>query len=89
MIRYDDEQGINSLFRPSLPQKSSSCAMPCTFQICAVMDIPVYDNIIESLHLLFTTFMEFKSNAHFVQLGSAERRLGASEEMKYTNFSRK
>ena len=35
------------------------------------MDIPVYDNIIESLHVLFTTFMEFKSNAHFMQLGAA------------------
>lgn len=35
------------------------------------MDIPVYDNLIESLHVLFTTFMEFKSNAHFMQLGGA------------------
>jgi len=35
------------------------------------MDIPVYENIIESLHVLFTTFMEFKSNAHFMQLGTA------------------
>lgn len=39
--------------------------------MCAVMDIPVYDNLIESLHLLFTTFMEFKNNAHFMQLGGA------------------
>lgn len=39
--------------------------------MCAVMDIPVYDNIIESLHLLFTTFMEFKNNAHFAQIGAA------------------
>ncbi|CAM9113014.1 unnamed protein product [Scytosiphon promiscuus] len=39
--------------------------------MCAVMDVPVYDNIIESLHVLFTTFMEFKSNAHFMQLGAA------------------
>ncbi|CAM9145897.1 unnamed protein product, partial [Hapterophycus canaliculatus] len=38
--------------------------------MCAVMDVPVYDNIIESLHVLFTTFMEFKSNAHFMQLGA-------------------
>lgn len=34
------------------------------------MDIPVYHNIVESLHLLFTTFMEFKDNPHFMQLGS-------------------
>lgn len=38
--------------------------------MCAVMDVPVYDNIIESLHVLFTTFMEFKSNAHFMQLSA-------------------
>lgn len=35
-----------------------------------MMDIPVYDNIIESLHVMFTTFMDFKSNAHFMQLGA-------------------
>ncbi|KAG5180253.1 intraflagellar transport complex B protein 46 [Tribonema minus] len=33
--------------------------------ICAIMDIPVYENIIESLHLLFTVYQEFKNNAHF------------------------
>lgn len=38
-------------------------------QMCAVMDIPVYDNLIESMHVLFTTYMEFNSNAHFMQLG--------------------
>ncbi|CAM9340502.1 unnamed protein product, partial [Sphacelaria rigidula] len=37
--------------------------------MCAVMDIPVYDNLIESMHVLFTTYMEFNSNAHFMQLG--------------------
>lgn len=40
-------------------------------QMCAVMDIPVYDNLIESMHVLFTTYMEFNSNAHFMQLGGA------------------
>jgi vacuolar-type H+-ATPase subunit I/STV1 len=24
--------------------------------VCAIMDVPVYDNIVESLHLLFTIF---------------------------------
>merc|ERR1712216_1116017 len=33
--------------------------------ICCIMDIPVYNNIIESLHVLFTLYSEFKNNQHF------------------------
>eukprot|EP00903_Cladosiphon_okamuranus_P011377 g10723.t1 len=51
--------------------------------MCAVMDIPVYDNIIESLHVLFTTFMEFKSNAHFMQLGAAGGGGGAGGSLNF------
>jgi len=35
--------------------------------ICTIMDIPVYGNVVESLHVLFTLFSEFKSNQHFMQ----------------------
>jgi len=35
--------------------------------ICCIMDIPVYNNIIESLHVLFTLYSEFKNNQHFQQ----------------------
>ncbi|EAR96866.2 intraflagellar transport complex B protein 46 carboxy-terminal protein (macronuclear) [Tetrahymena thermophila SB210] len=39
---------------------------------CAILDIPVHDqpnesNVIESLHVLFTLYSEFKSNQHFQQ----------------------
>lgn len=51
--------------------------------MCAVMDVPVYDNIIESLHVLFTTFMEFKSNAHFMHLGAARGAAGGSLNFEY------
>jgi intraflagellar transport protein 46 len=39
---------------------------------CALLDIPVHNiqndrNIIESLHVLFTLYSEFKSNQHFQQ----------------------
>eukprot|EP00904_Undaria_pinnatifida_P008712 jgi/Undpi1/4971/HiC_scaffold_19.g08323.m1 len=51
--------------------------------MCAVMDIPVYDNLIESLHVLFTTFMEFKSNAHFMQLGAASGGAKGSVDFGY------
>ena len=33
--------------------------------LCAVLDIPVYDNIVESLHLMFTLYSDFKNNPHF------------------------
>ncbi len=38
-----------------------------TKAVCTVMDIPVYDNPIDSLHLLFTTLLEFRSNPFFKQ----------------------
>ena len=33
--------------------------------LCAILDIPTYENPIESLHLMFTLYMEFKNNPHF------------------------
>jgi intraflagellar transport protein 46 len=35
--------------------------------VCSILDIPVYANPIESLHLLFALYYEFKSNQHFSQ----------------------
>lgn len=37
--------------------------------VCGVCDIPVQGNIIESLHLLFTLYAEFRSNQHFMRQG--------------------
>ncbi len=33
--------------------------------LCALLDIPTYDNPIESLHLMFTLFIDFRNNPHF------------------------
>ena len=33
--------------------------------VCALLDIPVYDKLTESLHLLFSLYADFKSNPHF------------------------
>lgn len=33
--------------------------------LCAIMDVPVYDSIIESLHVVFSLYMAFKENPHF------------------------
>ncbi|CAM9751490.1 unnamed protein product [Ectocarpus sp. 13 AM-2016] len=64
---FEEIVGNVNLLTPELDMPLEDYAR----MVCAVMDIPVYDNIIESLHVLFTTFMEFKSNAHFMQLGAA------------------
>lgn len=51
-----------------------------TQAVCGLLDIPVYDNPVESLHLLFSTFLEFKSNPVFGQAvgGDALSRTGRS-----------
>jgi intraflagellar transport protein 46 len=36
--------------------------------ICALLDIPVKGNLVESLHLLFTLFQQFKENNYFTQV---------------------
>lgn len=33
--------------------------------VCAIMDIPVYDKVTESLHVLFTLYAEFQNHAYF------------------------
>ena len=33
--------------------------------LCAILDIPVYDNPIESLHVMLTLYLDFKNNPHF------------------------
>ncbi|KAH3743395.1 intraflagellar transport protein 46-like [Pelomyxa schiedti] len=33
--------------------------------LCAILDIPVYDNLVESLHILFSLFSAFRESEHF------------------------
>jgi intraflagellar transport protein 46 len=33
--------------------------------LCTLLDIPTYDNPIESLHLMFSLYTDFKNNPHF------------------------
>ncbi|KAL0222281.1 hypothetical protein RCL1_002135 [Eukaryota sp. TZLM3-RCL] len=35
---------------------------------CLLMDIPVYENPVESLHLMFSLYAEFLSNQHFQEI---------------------
>jgi hypothetical protein len=33
--------------------------------LCSLLDIPTYDNPIESLHLMFSLYIDFRNNPHF------------------------
>jgi hypothetical protein len=35
--------------------------------VCSLLDIPIYDNPVESLHVLFSLYLEFKNNPVFGQ----------------------
>jgi len=48
--------------------------------VCGILDIPVYDNPVESLHVLFTLYLEFKSNPVFKQQMDMESKLGTMED---------
>ena len=39
---------------------------------CAILDIPVHENLIESLHVLFTLFSAFKENQFFRGRGTTD-----------------
>ncbi|GFR45525.1 hypothetical protein Agub_g6918 [Astrephomene gubernaculifera] len=43
--------------------------------VCTLLDIPVYDDPIESLHVLFTLYLEFKNNPIFRQHMEMENKL--------------
>mmetsp|Transcript_27411 Transcript_27411/g.74360 ORF Transcript_27411/g.74360 Transcript_27411/m.74360 type:complete len:113 (+) Transcript_27411:445-783(+) len=49
--------------------------------ICAMMDVPVYDNLIESLHVIFSLYMEFKDNPHFAARSKANEEGGGGGDM--------
>lgn len=42
--------------------------------VCSLLDIPVHDNPVESLHVLFTLYLEFKNNPIFKQHMDMESR---------------
>lgn len=48
---------------PSLPQELD--LLSYSKLVCTLLDVPVYDNVIESLHLVFSLFLEFKQNPFF------------------------
>lgn len=44
--------------------------------LCSILDIPVYENPIESLHVMFSLFMDFRDNPHFQAMKGGNARGG-------------
>ncbi|XP_062894243.1 intraflagellar transport protein 46 homolog isoform X2 [Mobula hypostoma] len=68
------------LGKVSLPTAEMKCDLPQYIDmICAILDIPIYKDHIQSLHVLFTLYSEFKNSQHFKAF--AERnKVSSSEE---------
>lgn len=55
------------LGKAQLPSASMDLSLEQYVRIvCALLDIPVHKNVYESLHVLFTLYLEFRSNQHFM-----------------------
>jgi len=68
LMQVWDPQFEEMLGQTNLPNPSLDLDLEEYVRIvCAIFDIPVYNNCVESLHVLFTLFSEFKNNHHFQQ----------------------
>uniref|UniRef100_A0A7M4DUI2 Intraflagellar transport protein 46 homolog n=1 Tax=Crocodylus porosus TaxID=8502 RepID=A0A7M4DUI2_CROPO len=62
------------LGKVSLPTADISCGLAEYVDvICAILDIPVYKSRIQSLHVLFSLYSEFKNSQHFKALAEGKR----------------
>lgn len=57
------EEALKTLELPS-PELDMSLAEYAKV-LCSLLDIPTYDNPVESLHLMFSLYMDFRDNPHF------------------------
>ena len=56
------EQALKTLKLPSPDLDLSLLEYSKT--LCAILDIPTYENPIESLHQMFSLYMDFRNNPH-------------------------
>ncbi|XP_053449739.1 intraflagellar transport protein 46 homolog isoform X1 [Nycticebus coucang] len=62
------------LGKVSLPTAEIECSLAEYIDmICAILDIPVYKSRIQSLHLLFSLYSEFKNSQHFKALAEGKK----------------
>ncbi|XP_076876617.1 intraflagellar transport protein 46 homolog isoform X2 [Brachyhypopomus gauderio] len=62
------------LGKANLPTADINCDLAEYIDIiCGILDIPVYKNRIQSLHVLFTLYSEFKNSQHFKALAEGQK----------------
>ncbi|KAL7847171.1 hypothetical protein SRHO_G00221510 [Serrasalmus rhombeus] len=62
------------LGKVNLPTADINCGLAEYIDIiCGILDIPVYKNRIQSLHVLFTLYSEFKNSQHFKALAEGHK----------------
>ncbi|KAM5226936.1 intraflagellar transport protein 46 homolog isoform 3-T3 [Hipposideros larvatus] len=62
------------LGKVSLPTAEIDCSLAKYIDmICAILDIPIYKSRIQSLHLLFSLYSEFKNSQHFKALAESKK----------------
>nr|XP_019571906.1 PREDICTED: intraflagellar transport protein 46 homolog isoform X4 [Rhinolophus sinicus] len=62
------------LGKVSLPTAEIDCSLAkYVDMICAILDIPIYKSRIQSLHLLFSLYSEFKNSQHFKALAEGKK----------------
>ncbi|CAF1687979.1 unnamed protein product [Adineta ricciae] len=50
----------------AVPPADADVDLPTYIDIaCALLDIPVYESRVQSLHALFTLYLDFKNSEHF------------------------
>jgi intraflagellar transport protein 46 len=57
------EEALRTLELPS-PELDMSLAEYAKV-LCSILDIPTYENPVESLHLMFSLYVDFRDNPHF------------------------
>jgi intraflagellar transport protein 46 len=74
----------SSLTAPARPSRLAASSPSCTHasaarlcryarMVCALIGVPVYNSAVESLHVVFTLFAEFKANQHFQAMEAAQQ----------------
>ncbi|NXG49566.1 IFT46 protein, partial [Psilopogon haemacephalus] len=62
------------LGKAGLPTAEMDCELAqYVDMICALLDIPVYKSRVQSLHVLFSLYLEFKNSQHFKPLAGGKK----------------
>ena len=58
--------------------------LPLVRTVCGLLDIPVYDSPIDSLHWVFMLFLEMKNNEH---INPPDQSVGLTGQLNYVSLT--